>query len=165
MNHHAGQTGWPGTTGEIEESKFGKTKYNCSRYIKGEWVFERYLSRDQGLLSQTQVCTPSALKIHGGESNELCLIQENPKIYSKATHRIEYGLSTMEMIPLKTSSSTLPTYMEYAKMPLLFHIPLYALFMIRSPLHGGEKKIHSFITQDRIWGRKSFTLFSFTKLI
>ena len=96
------------------------------------------------------MCTPSALKIHGGESNELCLIQENPKIYSKATHRIEYGLSTMEMIPLKTSSSTLPTYMEYAKMPLLFHIPLYALFMIRSPLHGGEKKIHSFITQDRI---------------
>jgi len=26
-------------TVEIDESKFGKTKYNCSRYIEGQWVF------------------------------------------------------------------------------------------------------------------------------
>ena len=39
MNHHAGQIGGPGMTVEIDESKFGKTKFNCGRYIEGQWVF------------------------------------------------------------------------------------------------------------------------------
>ena len=39
MNHHAGQIGVPGMTVEIDESKFGKTKFNRGRYIEGQWVF------------------------------------------------------------------------------------------------------------------------------
>ena len=34
-----GQIGGPGMTVEIDESKFGKTKFNCGRYIEGQWVF------------------------------------------------------------------------------------------------------------------------------
>ena len=43
MNHNVGQIGGPGTTVEIDESKFGKTKYNHSRCIKGQWVFSSLL--------------------------------------------------------------------------------------------------------------------------
>ena len=39
MNHHAGQIGGQGMTVEIDESKFGKTKFNCGRYIEGQWIF------------------------------------------------------------------------------------------------------------------------------
>ncbi len=39
MNHHAKQIGRPGMTVEIDESKFGKTKFNRGRYIEGQWVF------------------------------------------------------------------------------------------------------------------------------
>ena len=41
MNHHAGQISGPGMTVAIEtdESKFGKTKFNRSSYIEGQWVF------------------------------------------------------------------------------------------------------------------------------
>ena len=39
MNHHAGQIRGPGMTVETDESKFGKTKFNRGRYIKGQWVF------------------------------------------------------------------------------------------------------------------------------
>ena len=34
-----GQIGGPGMTVEIDESKFGKTKFNCGRYIERQWVF------------------------------------------------------------------------------------------------------------------------------
>jgi len=49
MNHHAGQIGGPGMTVEIDESKFGKTKYNSGRYIEGQWVFG-------GICRQTKAC-------------------------------------------------------------------------------------------------------------
>ena len=49
MNHHAGQIGGPGMTVEIDESKFGKTKYNRARYIEGQWVFG-------GICRQTKAC-------------------------------------------------------------------------------------------------------------
>jgi len=49
MNHHAGQIGRPGTTVEIDESKFGKMKYNRGRYIKGQWVFG-------GICGQMKAC-------------------------------------------------------------------------------------------------------------
>ena len=39
MNPHAGLLGGPGTTVEIDESKFGKMKYHCCRPIEGKWVF------------------------------------------------------------------------------------------------------------------------------
>ena len=39
MNHHAGQIGGPDMTFEIDEFKFGKTKFNRDRYIEGQWVF------------------------------------------------------------------------------------------------------------------------------
>ena len=50
----------------------------------------------------TQVRTHSALKIHGVESNKVCLVQEHPKSSSKATYRNGCGVSTMEMIVLET---------------------------------------------------------------
>ena len=49
-----------------------------------------------------QVRTHSALKIHGGESNKVGLVQEHPKISSKATYRNGCGVSTMETILLET---------------------------------------------------------------
>ena len=49
MIHHARQIGRPGMTVEIGESKFGKTKFNCGRYIEGEWVFG-------GICRQTKAC-------------------------------------------------------------------------------------------------------------
>ena len=33
------QIGEPGMTVEIDESQFGKTKFNLGRYIEGQWVF------------------------------------------------------------------------------------------------------------------------------
>ena len=49
MNHHAGQIGRPGMTVEIDESKFDKRKFNCSRYLEGQWVFG-------GICCQTKAC-------------------------------------------------------------------------------------------------------------
>ena len=49
MNHHAGQIGGPGTIVEIDEYKFGKTKYNRGCNIKGRWVFG-------GNCRQTKAC-------------------------------------------------------------------------------------------------------------
>ena len=60
--------------------------------------------------------THSALKLHGGESNEVCLVQGHPKISSKATYRNGCGVSTMETILLETLSSISPSYMKYAKL-------------------------------------------------
>ena len=51
MNHHAGQISGPGMTVEIDESKFGKTKFNRGRYIEGQWVFgDICCQRDKGTL-------------------------------------------------------------------------------------------------------------------
>ena len=47
-------------------------------------------------------CAHSALKIHGGESNEVCLVQEHPKSSSKATYRNGCGVSSMDTILLET---------------------------------------------------------------
>ena len=49
MNHHARQIGRPGRTVEIDESKFGKMKYDRSRYIEGQWVFG-------GICRETKAC-------------------------------------------------------------------------------------------------------------
>ena len=49
MQHHAGQIGGPGKTVEIDESKFGKMKYNRGRYVEGQWVFG-------GICRQTKAC-------------------------------------------------------------------------------------------------------------
>ena len=49
MKHHAGPIGGEGTTVEIDESKFGKMKYNRGRYIEGQWVFG-------GICRETKAC-------------------------------------------------------------------------------------------------------------
>ena len=49
MNHHAGPIGGPGTTVEIDESKFGKMKYHRGRQIEGKWVFG-------GLCRESKAC-------------------------------------------------------------------------------------------------------------
>ena len=46
---HAGPIGGPGTTVEIDESKFGKMKYHRGRKIEGKWVFG-------GLCRETKAC-------------------------------------------------------------------------------------------------------------
>ena len=49
MNQQAGPIGGPGTTVEIDESKFGKMKYHRGRKIEGKWVFG-------GLCRETKAC-------------------------------------------------------------------------------------------------------------
>ena len=49
MNHHTGQIDGPGMTVEIDESKFGKLKFNRGRCIEGQWVFG-------GICRQTKAC-------------------------------------------------------------------------------------------------------------
>ena len=49
MNHHAAPIGGPGTTVEIDESKFGKMKYHPGLKIEGKWVFG-------GLCLETKAC-------------------------------------------------------------------------------------------------------------
>ena len=49
INQQAGPIGGPGTTTEIDESKFGKTKYHRGRKIEGKWVFG-------GLCRETKAC-------------------------------------------------------------------------------------------------------------
>lgn len=49
MNHHAAPIGGPGTTVEIDESKFGKMKYHRGLKIEGKWVFG-------GLCRETKAC-------------------------------------------------------------------------------------------------------------
>jgi len=44
-----GQIDGPGTTVEIDESKYGKTKYNRGRYIEGQWVYS-------GICRETKAC-------------------------------------------------------------------------------------------------------------
>ena len=49
MNHHMGQIDGPGMTVEIDESKFGKLKFNRGHCIEGQWVFG-------GICRQTKAC-------------------------------------------------------------------------------------------------------------
>ena len=49
MTQHARPIGGPGTTVEIDESKFGKMKYHKGRYIEGQWVFG-------GICRETKAC-------------------------------------------------------------------------------------------------------------
>ena len=49
MKEHARPIGGPGTTIEIDESKFGKMKCHKGRYIKGQWVFG-------GICRKTKAC-------------------------------------------------------------------------------------------------------------
>ena len=49
MKHHAGPIGGPGSTVEIDESKFGKRKYHRGRFIEGQWVFG-------GICCETKAC-------------------------------------------------------------------------------------------------------------
>ena len=103
------------------------------------------LPRRLGLHSSHSQPQPK-LKMHGGESNKVCLTQEHPKVSLKAIYRNGSGNRTMDMILLETSSSISPTCMKYAKMHKLFLIQLCALFVIGLPLHGGKETIHSFNT-------------------
>ena len=49
MKQHARPISGPGTTVEIDESKFGKMKYHKGRYIEGQWVFG-------GIFCKTKAC-------------------------------------------------------------------------------------------------------------
>ena len=49
MEHHAGLIGGAGKTVEIDESKFGKMKYQRGRYIEGQWIFG-------GICHETKAC-------------------------------------------------------------------------------------------------------------
>ena len=49
IKQHARPMGGPGTTFEIDESKFGKMKYHKGRYIEGQWVFG-------GICRETKAC-------------------------------------------------------------------------------------------------------------
>ena len=48
-NHHTGQIDGPGMTVEIDESNFGKMKFNHGRCIERQWVFG-------GICCQTKAC-------------------------------------------------------------------------------------------------------------
>ena len=71
MNHHTGQIDGPGMTIEIDidESTFGKMKFNRGRCIEGQWVFG-------GICRQTKACfhvpvgQRDRLKIHSYPSFE-----------------------------------------------------------------------------------------------
>ena len=49
MKQHARPIGGPGTTVEIDESKFGKMKYHKGRFIEGQWIFG-------GICLETKAC-------------------------------------------------------------------------------------------------------------
>ena len=49
MKQHERPISGPGTTVEIEESKFGKMKYHKVHYMEGQWVFG-------GICRKTKAC-------------------------------------------------------------------------------------------------------------
>ena len=49
IRKHERPIGGPGTTVEIDESKFGKIQYHKGRYIEGQWVFG-------GICHETKTC-------------------------------------------------------------------------------------------------------------
>ena len=71
--------------------------YDC---LKGEGYTHLTVNYSLNSVAPTQVRTPSAVKIHGGDSNEVCLVQERPKISSKAIYRNGCVISSMETILL-----------------------------------------------------------------
>ena len=94
----------------------------------GDDELHREMGTNADVLEETAMARRHcALKIHGGESNKVCLVQEQPKISSKAISEDGCGVTTMETIPLETLSSTsrLKWITKYKKMRKLFFLPLY----------------------------------------
>ena len=84
--------------------------------------------------------TPSALKIHGGVKQSMPRTgSSNSKISSKATRTGILWREHCADDPFGNITKHVADSYE-VRTRELFLVPLYALFVFRSPLHGGKKQ-------------------------